>query len=306
MIDFVKLFKDYHIPYSTTVNKGWTNISCPHCYSESGSYHMGFYPDGHCNCWKCGNHDIKGTLSLVLRIPIRDIEEVLKAYRGRLSSDIVIKRKALAQSLTLPTDEFTRTERKYLLKRNYDPDYLHEKYGLVGGGITGRWKGRIIIPIYYNHSLVSWTARSILSADEIKVLKIPRYKNLSIEESVYSPKDLFYNIDNCRNDSVILTEGPFDVMRLGDRKGYSDDVMCSLGTQLTQKQIELIACKFNKVYIVFDNELEAQKKARKFAIQIVSLGIEVEVVDAYSDFGVNDGGDCSYEQVDIIRKELLG
>ncbi len=298
MIDFVRLFKDYRILYSTTVNRGWTNVSCPYCDTKVDSFNMGFNPDGHCNCWKCGNHDIKDVLSLVLRIPRREVEDVLKVYRGRLSSDIVTKRKALAQSLELPTEGFTKAERKYLKNRDYDPDYLHEKYGLVGGGITGRWKGRIIIPIYYNHRLVSWTARSILPKDEIKAFKIPRYKNLSIEESVMNPKDTFFNLDNCRHDEVVLTEGSFDVMRFGD------DWMCSLGTQLTQNQLRILSERFKKVYIMFDNEPEAQEKARLFGMQIASMGLEVEVVDAYSEFNVNDGGDCNAEQVLKIRKEL--
>jgi hypothetical protein len=41
-------------------------------------------------------------------------------------------------------------------------------------------------------------------------------------------------------------------------------------------------------------------------MKIASMGIEVEIVNFYEDFGVNDGGECSQEQVDQIRKELFG
>ena len=238
-------------------------------------------------------------LSKALNVPKRDLNEVLKPYRNGITSlPSISSRKALRSSISLPSDGFTDKERKYLESRNFDANFLHEKYGIVGGGITGKWKFRIIIPIYYNNRLVSWTARSILSKKQLKEYDIPRYKNLSIEESVINPKDIFYNLDNCRKSEVVLTEGCFDVIRFGD------DWMCSLGTQLTQNQLRLLYERFNKVYIMFDNEVEAQEKARKFGMQIAGMGLDVEVVDAYSDFGVNDGGDCNYEQVSIIRKEL--
>ena len=300
MIDFVGLFKRYNVPYSLTVNRGWVNSNCPYCDTKLDSFNMGFNPTGeYCNCWKCGTHELKDSLSLILRIPKREMDDVIKPFKGKNAISSNLGRKiALAKSLELPSDGFTKAERRYLEKRDYDPDLLHDKYGVVGGGITGKWKYRIIIPIYYNHRLVSWTARSILGKDEIKELGIPRYKNLSIEESVMNPKDTFFNLDNCRHDEVVLTEGSFDVMRFGD------DWMCSLGTQLTQNQLRLLSERFRKVYMMFDNEDEAQDKARKFAMQIASMGLEVEVVDAYSEFNVNDGGDCNAEQVLKIRKEL--
>lgn len=295
---FEKLFSDYKIEYTNRENKGWTNVTCPFC--DDKTFNGGFENENpHFNCWKCGSHPIDEALSLILHVDRKQINSVLKPYRGTSSLiPSVSSRRPMCTSLSLPSDGFTPKERKYLEKRNFDVDFLHDKYGVVGGGISGRWKFRIIIPIYYNNKLVSWTARSVLSKDELKELDIPRYKNLSIEESVINPKDIFYNLDNCRKDVVVLTEGCFDVIRFGD------DWICSLGTQLTQAQIRLLSERFNKVYIMFDNEVEAQEKARKFGMQIASMGIEVEVVDAYSEFNVNDGGECNEEQVLKIRKEL--
>lgn len=299
-MDYIRLFNDYRIPYTTNVNRGWVNVNCPYCDTKIDSFNLGINPEeDYCNCWKCGSHDIYEVLSKALNIPMRDVVDVIKPYRGsRTLLPSVSSRRPMRTSLSLPSDGFTPKERKYLEKRNFDVDFLHDKYGVVGGGISGRWKFRIIIPIYYNNKLVSWTARSVLSKDELKELDIPRYKNLSIEESVINPKDIFYNLDNCRKDVVVLTEGCFDVIRFGD------DWICSLGTQLTQNQLKLLYERFNKVYIMFDNEEEAQEKARKFGMQIASMGIEVEVVDAYSDYGVNDGAECNEQQVLEIRKEL--
>ena len=305
-MNFEKMFKDYHVDYSTKINRGWVNVECPYCTSEH-PLHLGFNPAGdYCTCWNCGGHDLKHTLSKVLAVPYNDVDEIMTHYEGRGGMLMQLNKKvAKAKHLELPSDSFTSAERKYLLSRNFSPRFLHEKYGVVGGGIAGRWKFRIIIPVYLNGKLVSWTGRSILDKQTLKEKEIPRYKNLSIEESVINIKECLFNIDNCNDSKVILTEGAFDVMRFGSLSpSKKDNIMCSMGTELTQNQVKIIAERFDKVFIIFDNEPEAQKKARKFGMQIASIGVDVEVVDAYSEFNKNDGGELSDDEVKIIRKEL--
>lgn len=297
-MNFEKLFTDYKIDFNNRVNRGWTNVKCPFC--DDKTFNGGFNNDGnYYHCWKCGGHDFKQSLSLVTNIPRNQIDELIEQYQGRNSIlNKLNKKKAKAIKLELPTNTFTPGERKYLKLRNFDPRFLHEKYKIVGGGISGKWKHRIIIPLIYEGKIVSWTGRSIFSKEKITELKIPRYKNLSIEESVIDPKSTLYNLDNCKKDTAVLTEGAFDVMRLGD------DFFCSFGTELTQSQINIIKERFRKIYIMFDNEKEAQNKARKFGLQISSIGVEVEIVDAYSDFNKNDGGELNDQEVEIIRNEL--
>lgn len=299
-MNFEKLFNDYHIEYNNRINRGWTNVHCPYCIEVSGTFHGGFNDAGnYYHCWKCGGHDFENTLSLVTRIPKSQIKDLIEQYQGR--SRILKrlnKRESKVDKIELPTDTFTKAERKYLKSRNFNPKLLHEKYGIVGGGISGPWKYRIIIPLILNGKIVSWTGRSILPKEKLKELNISRYKNLSIEQSVIDPKSILYNLDNCKNDVAVLTEGAFDVIRLGN------DFFCSFGTELTQSQISMIKERFRKVFIMFDNEIEAQEKARKFGLQIASMGVEVEIVDAYSDFNKNDGGELSQEEVNQIRKEL--
>lgn len=299
-MNFEKLFTDYDVEYNNRVNRGWVNVHCPYCTEVSGSFHGGFNASGnYYHCWKCGGHDFKQTLSFVTNIPKNQIDELIEQYQGR---NIVLsrlnKRKAQATKLKLPTETLIPIEREYLRKRNFNPKYLHRKYKIVGGGITGKWKYRIIIPLILNGKIVSWTGRSILLPAKQEELNIPRYKNLSIENSVIDPKSILYNLDNCRKEIGVLTEGAFDVMRMGD------DFFCSFGTELTQSQIAMIKDRFKKVFIMFDNEKEAQEKARKFGLQIAAIGVDVEIVDAYGDFGKNDAGELNPEEVNIIRQEL--
>lgn len=297
-MNFVKLFNDYNVEYDTRVNKGWTNVTCPFC--DDKTFNGGFNNAGdYYHCWKCGGHNFKQALARTVNIPFNEVDILIEQYAGRNSVlNTLNKKQAKATKLTLPTDTFTPAERKYLKERNFSPKLLHEKYKIVGGGITGSWKYRIIIPLVLNGKIVSWTARTILSKQQQQKLKISRYKNLSIEQSVVDPKSVLYNLDHCEDKIAVLTEGAFDVIRMGD--GF----FCSFGTELTQSQISMIKQRFEKVFIMFDNEEEAQAKARKFGLQIASIGVEVELVDCYGDFNKNDAGELNEKEVQIIRHEL--
>lgn len=297
-MNFVKLFDDYNVEYDTRVNKGWTNVTCPFC--DDKTFNGGFNNAGdYYHCWKCGGHNFKQALARTVNIPFNEIDTLIEQYAGRNSVlNTLNKKQAKATKLTLPTDTFTQAERKYLKERNFSPKLLHEKYKIVGGGITGSWKYRIIIPLVLNGKIVSFTARTILSKQQQQKLKIPRYKNLSIEQSVVDPKSVLYNLDHCEDKIAVLVEGAFDVIRMGD--GF----FCSFGTELTQSQISMIKQRFEKVFIMFDNEEEAQAKARKFGLQIASIGVEVEIVDCYGDFNKNDAGELNEKEVQIIRHEL--
>lgn len=299
-MNFEKLFTDYKIEYSTKVNKGWVNVECPFCYSSTHQKHLGFNPFGdYCHCWKCGGKDFRTTLSRLLSIPSNHVNTIIRDYKGRnIQLNNLNKKSKVIHKLELPTDTFLPIERKYLKQRNFNPSYLHKKYGIVGGGMTGKWKYRIIIPLIVNNKVVSWTARSVLSKEELKELDIPRYKNLSIDESIINPKETWYNLDNCYSNEVVILEGCFDVIRFGDNS------ICSLGTTVTQSQIKIIQERFKKVYILFDNETEAQEKARKLGISLSSVGVEVEIVNAFEDFNKNDMAELSEKEVEKLKKLL--
>lgn len=298
-MDYHGLFRDYHVPFTDTVNRGWVNVTCPFC--DDRTFNGGFnIKHDYYHCWKCGAHPHTSALAKVLSIPKESVYPLIEEYEGT-SLNVIARQtheKAPKTLLKLPTDSFNVRERKYLLKRDFDPDYLHDKYGVTGGG-SGVWRNRIVIPLILNGRVVSWTARSILSKEHQKELGVPRYKNLSIEQSLVDPKTVMYNLDNARGDKVVITEGAFDVMRLGD--GF----ISSFGTEMTQAQLrQIISRNYSKIYIMFDNEPLAQAKARKYGLQLAGMGADVEVVDAYSDYGKNDGGELTDDEVKAIRREL--
>ena len=55
---------------------------------------------------------------------------------------------------------------------------------------------------------------------------------------------------------------------------------------------------------MFDNEIEAQTKAKDYAVNLGSLGVKVSVINPYNYYNVNDGGELNAVQAEEIRKEL--
>ena len=298
MIAFSKLFQKHGLEMRRS--KTWVNVNCPFCKNPIDTHCNGGFSEGvpAFNCWRCGKHNWAEALSLILNVSPIEAKKIARQYSSQ--SSLPIERKtSRGENLKMPGFEsFTDGEREYLENRGFDINYLKKKFGIRGGGIAGEWSYRILIPIFYNARLASWTGRSILPREIIDQDKIPRYKNLSVEKSEINPKDIFFNLDNSRNNSVILVEGPFDVLKMGD------NTICSLGTSVTSAQKLLLLKRYKKVFIAFDNEPAAQEKAKKLGKDLNSLGLEVEVVNICEDFGKNDPGELVLDEVIGIKKEL--
>ena len=298
-IDFKRIFDNAHIPNRTDVNRGWININCPFCSNPPDThFNGGFnYLSPRYSCWRCGSHSWYDALEKVLNVPFNQISKFVEDYKY-ISPVKETKRVAQAQFLDLPGYYLNEQEKQYLINRGFNTDYLQDKFHIRGGGIAGEWAYRILLPIYYKNVLVSWTGRSILSKEEIKKLGIPRYKNLSIEQSVIAAKDIFFNLDNSTKDYVVLVEGAFDVLKMGD------NCICSLGTSVTPEQELFLKERYKKIFICFDNEYEAQEKAKHLGMNLSSIGMNVEVVNICEPFNKNDPGELTYDEVSIIKKEL--
>ena len=297
-INFRKIFQDFKINVRDE-GKEWVNANCPFCTNPPDSHFNGGFDclSPRFNCWRCGSHSWYDALSKILGLPLNQISQLAKSYTF-FSPEAGKKKTAQATHIDLPGFRLNEAEREYLMQRGFNPDYLTNKYHIRGGGIAGDWSYRIIIPVYYNRVLVSWTGRSVLSKEFIKEHNIPRYKNLSIEQSVINPKEIFFNLDHSMKEQVMLVEGPFDVIRMGD------NCICSLGTSMTREQELFLKNRYKKIFICFDNEPSAQKKARKVGTNLAAIGMNVEVVNICEPFGKNDPGELTEEETRIIWKEL--
>jgi len=273
---------------------GWVNVPCPNC-DHGGSTKLGFNVSfDYCVCFKCGGLNLRETLARLLNIPGSALSSILEPFQVRsvILSRLNREQKTNKEKINLPGHPLSMSERNYLLERHFCPNDLIEKYGIEGGGWVGEWKNRIIIPIYLSGKLISWTSRTILKDRE------PRYKNLDNSESVIDPKKVFFNLDNCSLGKVALLEGPFDVLRFGDHG------ICGFGISLTKIQVFYLSERFRQVYILFDSQRSAQRKAKEIGMVLQGHGLEVFIVDAFSDFGCKDAAEMSPYRMKHLKREL--
>ena len=288
MFDVVAFCRDRKVPYrikGANVGAGWVGVNCPFCADDN--FHAGIRENAY-TCWKCGMHSLVSFIKESLDISVGEAYKILDEYDDNSLFKRKIERtEALASSIILPGSLDNPVAKRYLEKRNFDPAYLEQKYGIRYTNMVGDYKFRIIIPIYKDKRIVSFTGRDYTGKQE------PRYKNLSIEKSVHNPKHLLYNQDNVKYNAqtIGVCEGPFDVMRLGD--GF----VATLGTKVTEEQIRLLA-KYKNVYVLFDPEKQAQERAKNLAERVAIFGSKVYIID--TELG-HDPGDMIEKEVKEIR-----
>jgi len=296
MFNALRYLRDHRIPYWTegkNVSYGNVNIRCPLCRDHSN--HGSFFPDGSYRCWLCGGHQVEDVVTALERIPYHEACRVVIDYDDGIAwrPPGGLKKKAaqgLTGNLTWPpgTMPLQEPHKRYLAGRGFDPAYLETKYGLKGTGPAGPYAWRVIAPIIYNGQMVSYQGRDITGQAEIK------YKACYPDLELISHKEILYNADNAGRIGIIV-EGMYDVWRLGD------GVVAAIGTTVTKAQARMAATRFEKVFILFDSEPSAQKKAWKLAGEISVFGTETDVIGLEK----GDPADLSNEEAARLKKSFL-
>ena len=297
MIDFIQLCRDYGIDYRIDV-QGWTNVFCPYHSNGDRGYKGGLNnKGGYFHCWQCGGQDVKKVLSDILEISYHEAGSLLEQYSTDISVRTKLnKKKISASKIDLPMAELDTRCKKYLAGRNFDSDYLQEKYKLCGATLAGEWAGRLIIPIYYKNKLVAFQGRSLLSIERCKELGVLRYKTSSKERSIIDPKSILYGLDDCKEKYIIVVEGAPDKWRFGD------NCAATLGTSVTDEQ-KNIMLKYDRIIIIFDPEKEAQERALKLGneLNLIDSKKKVEIIDMEKNYDI---GDSSEKEIRCLKKEL--
>jgi hypothetical protein len=291
VFDIVSFCHDYGIDYALkgkNIGKGWIGLQCP--YHLDNDYHLGFNVDGaYFYCWKCGGHKLVDAIKEMTRCSTHEALMIQERYGDRNTFLNKLNRTvAKLESIQMPGEPLTKPYRIYLHNRNFYPDEIEAKYRIKAGGIVGEWKYRIMIPVYNKGVLITYQGRDITGNSDL------RYKTLSLEKSLDDPKKYLYNLDNAKGKEVIVCEGVTDVWRIGDGS------VATLGTSTTEEQVRKLS-KYRKIYILFDPEENAQKRAKKLGERIAAMGSEVEIIDTGLD---HDPGDMTEAEVSVLRKEL--
>jgi DNA primase len=292
---------EYHLPGEDNVSRGWVNIQCPFPTCGDHKWHCGVnLESGMFNCYICGNsgHFTK----LITLLEKCSFSKSQTLYKHLLDSKSSWTNPAQAQrSVKIyteghypleSTETFHQLHLNYLKNRGFDfPERIIEKYKLRACFNIGKFKFRIIIPYFLNGQLVTFTARDIMGGGIT-------YKDCPPEESAIPVKETLYNIDNVK-DRILIVEGPGDVWKIGD------GAVATSTTNYSKGQVEMLKRLKNKgvkkIFIMFDAEKNAIKKAEKLAWDLESIYGYVEVIKLSSP---GDPGEMNEGEVRYLRKEL--
>jgi len=289
---FKDILSEYNIPIAPAghhhAREGWIQIDCPYCGRDSHKWHMGYSIAGnYVNCWRCGSHRLIDTLMEITGLSYNQAKKLLRSLDHE---HIEEKQKPLGR-LVMPTgiQKLHQAHKCYLRDRGFDWKEIEYIWKIWGITVSSRLPWRIWIPIHYHGEIVSWTTRSIS-----KNPKITRYISAGENEEAMPHKELLYGEDFARY-AVIVVEGVFDAWRIGQ------GAVATFGSGYSNGQLERIA-KYPTRAICFDNEHEAQRRARKLVNDL-----SVFSGDTYNvSLDAKDASDENEKNIERLRKEILG
>lgn len=290
MIDWVRLLSDNQIPFVTAgpnVSKGNIGFKCPFCGENDPSFHGGVnLITGKWSCWRDTTH--RGNqpfrlISALLGISGPQARLVMQAYSGAnldefdalagvITAPAGIQKPVVMPPEFQPIKAYSLTHKfwVYIYKRGFDnPDQVIEDYNLQCC-LTGRWKGRLIIPVYGARSsvglehltfnqgvagsnpaeptLIGWQGRSIRTVEGT-----PRYLT-----SAPAVKRTLLNLQNLGGgDRLYICEGPFDGIKIDYYGKPLIRATCTFSAEFTIEQVEILyklTSKFSQLILLFDND----------------------------------------------------
>lgn len=282
-MDWIRLFEDHNIEFVTrgpNVSRNSIGIQCPWCGDDDPSQHLNvsLVKEAY-GCWRStghGGHKPQRLVQALLGCSWAQAGLVTAQYSVADPSTLGEALAALeatsepAKGLAgyevtgcLMPGHFERITRygsaerywQYLRRRGFDDIKQLVHYYELKYCTTGRWKDRIIIPLYQQGDLRGWTARALKNP-----ITAPRY--LSSSDAV---KTTIFNEDRIQQGGKLLfiTEGPFDAMKM-DFYGKVRNVRATaiFGLATTIGQICLLRSartKFKQAVILLDHDAHEAK-----------------------------------------------
>jgi hypothetical protein len=287
---FEEILRQHNVPLAPAGHRhgsdGWVNFDCPHCGRGTRKFHMGYnVAYGYLNCRRCGRHPTTPTVALACGLAAGAAAALIRGV-PRITAPHVrpVGRLALPPGI----GELQFPHRAYLRKRGFNDREVEKLWGVRGIGIAARLPWRIWIPIYQHGEMVSWTTRAITDAVE------RRYMGAGQAEEAVPAKEVLYGSDYCQH-GCIIHEGPTDVWATGP------GAVCTLGTAYSRAQAAAMS-RFLIRAICFDNEPEAQRRARRLCDELaVFPGETFNVVLTGKDPASAPRGEIHY-----LRRAVLG
>jgi len=149
------------------------------------------------------------------------------------------------------------------------------------------YKHRILAPITLNEKVVSFQARDITNKSHLKYMACPKRRE------IIDHKHTLYGLDQCSRTHGLVVEGIFDVWRLGP------GAVATFGIEFTKQQVCLLVDRFARVTVVFDDDRQAIKQARKLQAELEIFGVPTDIIRC-----AGDPDTFSDAELDEIRQHV--
>ncbi|KKM90229.1 hypothetical protein LCGC14_1240790 [marine sediment metagenome] len=282
MFDAIAYLESQGIPCHTegkNVTQGWVNIQCIYPGCDDNSNHLGTnLSTGLHTCWKCKKKG--GPEQLIMGVQhcgYGEAQTIAAKFGGAVVPIRERNVRHVAGSFMLPkaaTEEFPPPHFRYLVGRGYDPVAIQEQYRILSCHTIGKYRLRLIIPIFINDVLVNFIARDVTGLAEKKYLMAPN------DEALLPGEMVLYNIDRAVR-SVAIVEGVFDVWRIGD------GAVGLLGTELSEEKLRLLPEKgVERAFIIYDEDahnrgIEVASKVSKLVPYTENIWLPRDDPDKY-------------------------
>jgi hypothetical protein len=265
-------------------------IKCPWCHDDP-SFHLSISLDGRgYHCWRDETHVGKSPVKLITALTGCSFEQAAAIAR---QEDVPMPTTDQSFASTMLPQLGQRTQlvhhqRKlellpefrdvtdrglccmlvlpYLRKRGYDSQdavRLAKRFSLKYA-TTGAFAYRIIIPVYVDDRLVTWTSRTFADS-ELRYMTLShdpeRAAKRGLPAATKNIKECLFDYDEILDGGrvLVVTEGPFDAMRitfLGEKHGVRGT--CLFSKSALPEQIQLIrdaADHYDEVVTLMDYEV---------------------------------------------------
>lgn len=183
----------------------------------------------------------------------------------------------------------------FLRQKHYSDAFINDS-GLVSTKYPDYsfFANRLMFPIHNkNGDVVAFSAR-LLEGEG------PKYIN-SRESSIYKKREELYGFFQAKKrirteKKILLCEGNFDVIAF--HQAGIDYAVASLGTALTEEQIDLFSRFVDTVFLFYDDDLAGQKACQKAIFMLRKKDLTVKII-------LPDAGKDPAETLEISGTEAL-
>ncbi len=281
-------FLDYKLS-GKNIGGNWIGLKeCPYCHDNR--FHSALNQKrGNFSCWSCEEN--KSFINFIIEIENTTFHKAKEISKKYLDNNYFEDENEFTpyQGNILPpesSNNFPQIHLNYLKSRNFNPQKLIKKYKLQATHNLGRYKFKIIAPVFLNRKIVNFVACDVTGKCETKYLFPPNKK------VIVPIHNCLYNIDNI-NSYAILTEGITDVWNIGE------GCICSFGKNLSQNQITLLLEK-EVVRVVVIPDCDAQDNGERIANQLSGIIDSVDLI--YLEKG--DPGELTKLEINKLKREL--